>query len=141
MAIRTTEALVKEVMLPNKDYDTENAPSLTIPIRAANSLTDRINECATNKGITYTDQQLADLETYLAAFFYQMSDKGYLSRTTARASGTFHGKWKELLYSNNYGQSALVLDYSGCLRAMQNRGNIMWLGKVKDDQIDYVDRT
>lgn len=138
---RTTVGEVKAKLLSN--YDCENNPSLSTFIQSANIMTNRMVICAANKDVTFTSDELLEIETLLACHFYQDSDKGYSQRTTSDASATFHGKTEMGLESSHYGQSALMLDHSGCLRAISkgNFAGVTWGGKAPSEQVDYVDRS
>lgn len=140
---RTNSDAVKALMLPGGDYDTENNPSLTPFIDTASMLIDQIPACVTRKGGTaLTDAQLELLERWLAAHFYQQSDKGYTSRSTAGASGSFGGQVTMHLESTLYGQTALTIDPSGCLAniARNQRAGASWIGKTRSQKLSYSDR-
>lgn len=142
---RTDEELVKGALKdqygPRRDG---TLPDLTPDIRTANLIVDQVAACALDKGITLADDLLAELETQLAAHSYQLSDPGYRQRTTGRASGTFEGQTGMYLEATKYGQQAMVLDHSGCLRSigkpeMKVAGGI-WLGLPPSQQTDVWDR-
>lgn len=137
---RTDATSVQAILL--KDYDAENAPSLTPFITWANLLLNRVVTCATAKGITFSDDELLALETWLAAHAYTANDPQYTSKSTAGASGSFAGAFDKGLNSSRYGQMALSLDPSGCLDAITNRkrARAFWLGKAPSEQIDYDQR-
>ena len=138
---RTDADMVKAVMLPGKDYDTTAAPSLTRFINMATALTDRVNTCATGRGLTLTTAELLEIETLLAAHFYQASDQGYTSKGTKGASASFHGQTGMRLEGTKYGQAALTLDISGCLGSLgKARARGKWLGRAPSDQTAYEDR-
>lgn len=138
---RTDSDMVKAVMLPGKDYDTDVNPSLTRFIAMATALTDRVNTCATGRGITLTTSELLEIETLLAAHFYQASDQGYTNRSTKGASGAFHGQTGMRLEGTKYGQAALTMDISGCLGSLgKTRARGAWLGRAPSEQTDYEDR-
>ncbi len=44
--------------------------------------------------------------------------------------------------ATTYGQTALTIDYSGCLTAINKRqfASATWLGKAPSEQISYEDR-
>lgn len=82
------------------------------------------------------------LERWLAAWAYAMSDRPLDQKSTGRASGSFSGKTAMHLDANTYGQTAMVLDVTGTLRAL-NEGrvaSVAWLGKPPSEQTDYEDR-
>lgn len=142
MAQRTTVADVKAVLLPGKDYDTEDAPSLQPFIDTATVIVDRVATCATDRDKTLTSGELELIERWLAAHLYAMSDQTYASKSTAGASASFHGQTGMHLEATKYGQTAVTLDYSGCLTAIGKRQTARgaWLGKRKSEQTDYSSR-
>lgn len=140
MAIRTDADLVKSVLM--SDYGPASDgfnPSLTMFIRIANRITDKVAECATAKGDTQDDDTLLDMETWLAAHYYAMSDQ-----TVANRQGeSYHGQTGMGLEATKYGQSALNLDFTKCLYKVTTKGNsasIAWLGKSDTDISNWEDR-
>lgn len=117
-------------------------PSLTPFIDTAAAIVDRVEACAILKSKTLTATELELVERWLAAHFYAVSDKPYASRSTSGASGSFHGQTGMYLEATLYGQTAMRVDYSGCLAALNKRATAgaMWLGKPPSEQIAYVDR-
>ena len=83
------------------------------------------------------------IERWLAAHLYAHADQLLSSKSTADASGTYQGKTGMGLESTQYGQTAMDMDASGCLRSM-NKGNnqltVGWLGKSVSSQIAYGNR-
>lgn len=142
MAIRTNQVLVRGVLL--KDYDTINYPDLAPFIRAASRIVDRVATCATNKGVTLSSDELTDIETWLAAHAYSMSDKPFASKSTDKASAKYSGQTGMYLEATLYGQTAVTLDPSGCLRAVANaEGKVasgFWAGRPPSAQTDYTAR-
>lgn len=132
---RTNSSLVVD----NLKYDYATGATLTRPIAMAGFMVDRVVDCATQKGITLSDDLLAEIETQLASHYYTRSDRVYRQKMTDRARGT-------LLYNNKnpepYLANALELDYSGCLNSLinQKRASLMWTGKDEGEQLDYDDR-
>lgn len=142
MAIRTTSAAVQALMLPGKDYDTENAPSLTGFIATASVIVDRAVTCASNRGITISDTESELMERWVAAHAYCMSDPTYASKSTQGASASFTGQTGMHLEQTRYGQTAMDLDPSGCLARVgkQKFAYTAWLGLPESGQTDYEDR-
>ena len=143
---RTNDGLVKGVLglgSQGGDYDDVNNPSLTRFITAANLVTTRVNACAGTKGIALSTAELAEIETWLAAHMYVMSRQNVASQNTAGAGGTYQGQTGMGIQASKYGQTALMIDYSGCLLAIAERkmASMGWLGKVPSDQIDIQDRS
>lgn len=140
MAVRTNEGEVKKVLM--RDYDSQNCPTLLPFIRTASVVTDRIETCAAAKDITLTSTELELIERWLAAHFYSCSDRPFLEKTTGRSKAVFQGKTSMNLDSSHYGQTAKLIDTSGCLEALDKRKKVRvsWLGKPPSEQTDYVDR-
>lgn len=142
MAIRTTDDLVKETLAPGQDYDLDGNPSLDRAIKAANLVTDRVAACAVRKGITLSAEELTEIETWLAAHYYVMSDQNYASKSTGGQLASFQGKTEKGIEASKYGQTAIDIDASGCLAALtlRARASSEWLGKNPSDQINWQDR-
>jgi hypothetical protein len=138
MTIRTTSSAVEGILLANYD----GTSSLTPAMETATLLVDRVITCATRKGVTISDAEAEMLERYLAAHFYGHGDQFYTSKSTSGASGSFQGQFTEGLKSSHYGQSAMAMDPSGCLRALTTgaRASATWLGKPKSSQLSAEDR-
>ncbi len=139
MAWRTNEQKVQGILGNNHDGKTDLAPF----IDTANAVTDSVVTCAANKKITHSAAILERIEAYLAAHFYGHADQFYSEKRTENASATFQGETKTGYESTQYGQTAISLDISGCLRAMskgQVKVSIGWLGLPPSEQTDYVDR-
>jgi hypothetical protein len=70
------------------------------------------------------------IERWLSAHFYALSDQTLASKSTSKASGSFHGQTQMDFDSTKYGQAAQNIDTSGCLRAIGKRqfGSSKWLG-------------
>lgn len=117
---RTTEALVKAILLAN--YDGRRTPSLTAFIRTANVVTSRVLAMSVKKprvlaGGGLTTDELREIETLLAAHFYCVNDPLYSSRSTQGASGSFQRAGaKEGFSSTDYGKQAMDVDWSGVLK-------------------------
>lgn len=139
---RTTETMVKDLLAPAGDYDLIGCPSLKRFVIAASVVVTRVKACAADKGMTLSTDELREVETWLAAHFFKMSDRQYSSRSTLDASGQFGGQVGMGIEATTYGQTALALDYSGCLTAIMKRqfASGYWLGKAPSEQTDYVDR-
>lgn len=136
---RTNSTDVQAILGDNYD----GAKALSTFIRTANILTDRVSTCATSRGITMTSEELQEIECYLAAHFYGHHDQMYQSRSTGKASGSFQGQTGMALDATKYGQTAKMLDHSGCLATLEKgkaTARMDWLGKPPSDQVDYVDR-
>lgn len=135
---RTTSELVSGVLGGNYDGTTSLDPF----IRAAYRLTNQMATCASNRGVSVDSETLEEIETWLAAHFYGHADQFLSEKQTEKSSGKFQGQTGKGLESTQYGQTAIVLDPSGCLKALSagNRPQMAWLGKPPSEQTDYVDR-
>jgi hypothetical protein len=138
MAIRTDADAVKKVMAPGRDYDTKRNPDLTPFITAASRVVDRLAAAALAAELEapYALEEADALlvETWLSAHFYKQSDKGFTSRSTEGASGSFQGQTTMGLDSTLYGQTAKSLDPTGFLPGIMDpakaSGEVggFWLG-------------
>lgn len=142
---RTTDAMVIEVL--RGDYDTLRNPSLTRYISAANLITSRVAVCAAAKNPTLplTDEELLEIETWLAAHYYASASsesRPLQESSTLSSKAKFQGMTGKSLESTYYGQAALNLDPTGCLTALSkgNRGRLVWLGLRPSEQTDVEDR-
>lgn len=134
MAIRTTADKVKDILGDNYD----GCKSLIRFIKSANVLTNWLVTCDTAMNGTPVngEEQLQEIESYLAAHFYEHHDKSYTSKSTGGASGSFKGQYAMILLSTDYGQTAMLLDASGCLAKKSKEAEtgqvrkvgMVWLG-------------
>ncbi len=144
---RTTAAAVKLVLGDSSTHaqgagDYDGSRDLTPFIDSASSIVDRVAACATNKGKTLSSTELELIERWLSAHLYMMSDQQYASKSTAGASASFRATGGLSLDGSTYGQTAKIVDHSGCLAAFDKRqtAQLVWLGKAPSDQTDYEDR-
>lgn len=148
---RTSAAAVSAILL--RDYDVVTAPSLVPFIETATLIVDRVVECAAEDDKVHTTAELERIEAWLAAHYYSQTDKNYTSRSTEGASGAFAGQTGMHLQSTLYGQTAMNIDFSGCLAELQAAATLTptpvnivkatsfaWLGKPRSSQIDYDQR-
>lgn len=142
MAIRTTAGEVKAVMAAGKDYDTLDNPDLTRFIQGASLLVDRVATLATAAGTSYPSAVLRELETWLAAHGYKMSDQQAQSRSEGGGSVQFRHQAGKGLEGSTYGSYALTLDYLGFLRKATSgvHAGGAWLGKTETEQMTYDER-
>ncbi len=136
---RTSESDVRAIISSDSTLD------LSPFIQAASSLTDHVDTCDT-AGLL-SARQLREIETWLAAWMYERRDQGYTEKETGEAKARFQGKTDMYLASNYWGQTAMILDITGCLAGLQEQVvngkkqvQLLWLGKPESEQIDYVDR-
>jgi hypothetical protein len=139
---RTKAQAVEDVLSAGGDYDAVGKPNLAPFIDAANAIVSRVATCATSKGVTLSTSELELIERWYAAHCYATSDRPYANRSTSGAGGSFQGQTGKYTEATFYGQMAMSLDFSGCLKAitMGQRAGAVWLGKPKSEQIDYGDR-
>lgn len=126
--------------------DYESGRSLTRFISWANLVVNKVASCAIAKGDAQADEVLEEMETWLAAHAYQQSDQGYASSSTEGSSASFQGQTGMRIESTKYGQSALGLDFSGCLQRInagpsKSAAGMVWLGKNPPSQVDYEQRS
>lgn len=143
MAVRTTEAAVKGVLLSDYGQDKDgNEQSLLPFIQTASVIVDRVVTCADKKGITLSTAERELIERWLAAHFYTCSDKTEASAGEEGANSTADGQTGLNLDGSRYGQSAKAVDYSGCLASIDKRAfaRMAWLGKRPSEQIPIWQR-
>ncbi len=136
---RTNSTDVQAILGDNYD----GSKVLTPFIRTASILVDRVVTCAAAKGITLSSEELQEMECYLAAHFYGHHDQMYQSRSTGKASGSFKGQTAMALDGTQYGQTAKMLDSSGCLNSIsqgQGTAKMYWLGLPPSEQTPYDQR-
>ncbi len=137
---RTSSILVQGVLEPGGDYN--GTTDLAGFIDTASVIVSRVATCAAKKDITLSSEELELIERWLAAHFYAMSDQPYLEKETERSRGKFQGQTKMHLEATKYGQTAMDVDYSGCLTNISKRlfARVDWLGKRPTDQLDILQR-
>ena len=138
---RTTSTNVIAILISDKQYDSSIA--LDAFIDTATALVDRVVTCAAEKGITHSSTELELIERWLAAHFYLHADQPFKSNKTGDASAVYQGEFGKSLKSTRYGQTALTLDHSGCLKSLSKGKTVarfIWGGLPPSEQTDYVDR-
>lgn len=145
MAVRTTEALVKDVL--QDDFGplrSGDDPSLDPYITAANQLINRLARVAAEDpdGYQPTLGELTNLETWVAAHNYTVMDQKEQSRSNSGASSSFQGQTGMYLEATRYGQTAISMDPTGLLRALakNNVAGGQWLGKPESQQLSWQER-
>ena len=136
---RTTSTLVQAILL--RDYDSRNSPSLTPFITSASVIVDRMVTCAALSGITFSDDELLEIEGWVAAYRYTHNNPVYSSKSTDGRSASFLREDSK----NPYKLGALELDPSGCLNSLLDpkrkiQPGFSWLGKTESEQINYTER-
>lgn len=145
--LRATVEAVIAVLTPGKDYDTLRSPSLDPFIVAANGLVNFVvQNGARYRSIALDDSpggMATQIETWLAAGLYKVSDPQWKSRNTSKSGGTARGDGNSKPSERNeYIIQACAMDYTNVLRPLMD-GRIAvtgWLGKQIQDQIPYGQR-
>jgi len=137
MATRTTAAEVRAVLPQEVSSDA----SMTAFIAPATALVDYV--ASKDSSSVLTSELLKQIETYLAAHFYALSDPQYQSKSVGKSSGVFQGQTGKRFDSTFWGQTAVAMDVTGCLDKLNSGAKQVggvWLGKAPSDQTDYEDR-
>ena len=140
VTLRTDSASVAAVLAAGQDYDVANAVDLNPYMRAASLLVSRVATCAATRGYSLSTDEQAEMEAWLAAYFYTRSDPIYQSKSTGGQSATFVSDQEAS--TERYKAGAVALDPSGCLLAILNgkRARSVWLGKLASEQTSWQDR-
>lgn len=130
---RTTEQAVADLL--GEDYASDRR--LTPFVRAGNIKTTDLSVKAAAAGRTIGAATLVEIETWVSAYFYTLSDPVYTSKSTGKASGSFLRK------ENPYLTGAIALDPSGMLAGILSNqtASATWGGKPPSEQTDYVFRS
>lgn len=141
MAVRTTEADVKAILL--RDYDDIESPSLVPFITTASMVVDRLATQATANGVAFSITQQELVERWLSAHYYAQSDKPFQEESTGMAKSVYSGVTGKYLDSTLYGQTAKSIDPTGLLAGLTSGKTYgaFWLGKSPDNEVDYDQRT
>lgn len=134
---RTTAQKVRDTL--QGEYDTERNPPLDEFITRGGLLVDWLE--TNDSDSVLSSAVLIQLETLLAAHYYQSSDPGYQSRGTGGASGSFLGQTGLGFKKTRYGQDAMELDFTGMLSKRQKeieqggsvKPKMLWLGTDDPD--------
>lgn len=118
--------------------DYESGKDLSSFILIANEL---VTECCGDEG--YTETRLELIERYLAAHFYTNYDPRTSSEGAGAVSASYQGATNIGFDSSFYGQTAMRLDTSGGLAALNEKikkgkkrtVSISWVGK---EELDIV---
>ena len=133
MAVRTTDSLVGGIIKVDSDIP------LTPFIAAANSI---VTQCCTELDTDYSDDDLQQIETWLAAHFYTVRDGRVIEERAGTVSEKKQSKVDLGFSTSHYGQMAMRLDYYGGLArldAKMKKGlrspSVTWLGKTEDERL------
>lgn len=115
---RTNSGAVAGILTADYDGTTNLIPF----IQSANVIVNRVATLAASRNMTLTAQELELIERWLAAHFYTQSDQVLQQKQTDGAGGTFQGKTADSgICGSKYGQTAIRLDWSGSLEAIDKR--------------------
>ena len=142
---RTSPALVNEVVEWQDGSSERPGPPIQLDsfINQANSLVNWLDRQDTDSELD--DATLIQIETQLAAHFYAVQrDPQYQSKSTQGASGSFQGATGFSLQATHYGQTAMLLDFTGKLtkrnkEAQEGRkiATTIWLGHQDHSEDPY----
>jgi hypothetical protein len=109
--MRTTTAAVQGILADQYDGKTDlNQFCIT-----ASAMVDWVCAVDQNDDIRNNPTLLEQVETFLAAHFYQVADPAYKSKGVGGASGSFRGNDGMVFTSTLYGQHACAIDVSEAL--------------------------
>lgn len=133
MAIRVSQEMVRST-LTDFDPDINMMPY----IRTANALVDWLDGCDTAGDLSTTELEL--IEMWLAAHFYAVNDQRLAAESKGKSGATYQGKTDMGLQATLYGQTALLLDTTGCLAKRnlesisgKRTASMSWLGTEFED--------
>ena len=135
MTARVTATDVRKII--DNDEETDMEPF----IAAATSIVDYV--VTQDTGSILNTATLKEIERWLAAHFYAAFDQLYTSKSTGGASGSFQGQFGQRIDSTDYGQRAIMLDFTGTLASLsksKTKVSMQWIGLPPSEQTDYVDR-
>lgn len=135
----TFRSSTEEIKAIIRDYDLDI--DMNPFIRMANVLTDRVGEKDT--GSLLNSAELAEIERWLAAHFYETRDHELATEVTEKSEGKYTGEFGKGLERTRAGQNAMLFDETGYLRRISNgvvTAKLTWLGKPPSTQTNYVDR-
>jgi hypothetical protein len=145
MSVRTTSDAVKSILRDKGDYGPlpdGTDPSLDPYIDSASVVIDRVVACAARKRITIGSEEAEIIERWLSAHLYAVSDRPVQSESKGRGSHSLQGQTGMGFEFTGYGQQAMSIDPSGCLRTLNKGGRVGggWLGKNKPDRRTWTER-
>jgi hypothetical protein len=135
MGQRTNARAVERLL--GEDYTGKS--DIHAAVKSAVALVDRLQVRARGVNRSLTVDELELIERWLAAHFYVMSDQVLATETVGGAGGSYQGTTGAGLRASKYGQSAVALDFSGCLQALASnrRAGAAYLGRRPGAQSDY----
>jgi hypothetical protein len=141
MPIRTKADIVESILGNNYDGSADLVPF----IRVASNIVTWIDEVCDVDNLM-SASELKELEAWLAAHFYHAQDHMYSSKSTGGASGSFQGQTAMNFSATFYGQTALLMDTSGCLAKRQKeveqggriKAGMTWIGTKTSEVNDRI---
>ncbi len=120
----------------------EIAPMIT----AATALVDYVDSCDTDSVLS--NALLKQIETYIAAHLIAQRDPQAREKWNDEAKDVYQGDFGMYFDSTHWGQTALLLDVSGCLNKLNEEAKIggkkkavlKWGGKQPINKLDFEDR-
>jgi hypothetical protein len=137
MAIRTNSARVRDILVGHYDGSTSLTPFIT----AASNLVDYCDSQDTDGVMSDTSWEL--VERWLSAHTYATGpDMIAQSEGASKANASYQGQTGMYFSSTHYGQTAMLLDVTGCLAKLEQqaksgkrKAGVVWLGtRYKDDE-------
>lgn len=140
MAYRALAEDVKAILI--KDYDSNRNPNLNPFIKIANLIVNRLVIKVAANGDAILQEELTEIEKWVAAHVYVMSDQNYSSNSTEGASASYQGQTGKYLEASKYGQMAILLDPTGLLigSGKQARASAEWIGNTYSETLNAEDR-
>jgi hypothetical protein len=142
--VATTADEVRAILLDSYGAQRDGTlPSLDPFMASASAIMLRVRACAQKKGQPLTAEEADLIHTWLSAHLYAMSDQQVSQKTINTTKDVYSPKTGMRLEATTFGQTAMVLDPSGCLSAMNSMkktASVDWGGKSESEQTHYYDR-
>lgn len=136
---RTTSEAVRDILIQGKQYAANDdlQPFVDTAVVIVDRLEVKDEDSVLNAGT------LERIEAWLSAHCYAHAYQLRQSVGKGRSNESFQGQTGMRLESTQYGQTAMVLDFTGYLFSLTKgraRAAATWLGRPPSDQTDYYDR-
>lgn len=126
--------------------DTVSTLDIAPMLAAASAITDYVDTCDTDSVLN--NALLKQIETYLTAHLVAQRDPQAKEKWNDEAKDVYQGDFGMHFDSTHWGQTALLLDVSGCLNRLNEEAKIggkkqvavLWGGKQPINKLDYEDR-
>jgi len=136
MAQRVEEGEVRAII------ETDENVSLAPFIAAASAIVDDLSGEDSDGDLS--SAMLTQIEKFLAAHLYEHLDSLPSEENTGAAKAVYQGQFGMGLKSTKYGQTALLMDKTGYLAALNSgkrrKLGVSWLGLPPSEQTEYEDR-